>query len=247
MERTLKECLKEELQKKAPDRSRVLQLLEEMKQEELSRDSGNILLRGQERAPERTQRKRKPVQWKRAAIAAAVALVLLMCVPSALGCKGIFSAVGRWTKEIFSFGDNRETSFVFQTDRPELQELYDLVAEFDLSKNVVPTWIPDDAVLDKMTVEKIPDGTVIYAGFIRADGSYVVIKIKIREALSVAEYQKNEDDAILYDRADIKHYIMSNDQKWTAAWSVKNMECTISVNSKVLLFQMLDSIYSLEE
>lgn len=243
MELTLKDRLKEALDKKEPDRETVMQLLAEMKKEELSQGNGDILLGGHKGTPAKAH----PVGWKRAAIAAVVALVLILSVPRAFGSKGIFSAVGKWTREIFSFGDNKEKEFVFKTDRPELQELYDIVAEYNLSKNVVPTWIPDDAVLNDMHTQVMPNGIIIFAAFLGADDNYIGIQINVREDPADTEYQKSDGDAILYDRSDIKHYIMANDQKWTAVWTVDNAECTTSANNKEVLYQMLDSIYSLEE
>lgn len=244
---SLSDRLKKELDKKEPDRDTVIQILKDVKKEESGAEQTDPVL---ERYNKRPQKERKAntssVWWKRGAVAAAVCLVVLASVPNVFGSESIFTMIGKWTKEIFSFGQPQEKEFVYQTDHPGLQELYDEVAELNLSRNVVPTWIPEDAVLDQLNTQNTPKGTAIFAGFTYID-NYIGIKVKEFDNNTSSEYQKGEEDAILYEKAGVKHYIVENNGEWSAAWVVDDVECAISVKDKEILHRILESIYLLEE
>lgn len=244
---SLRDRLKKELDKKEPDRDTVIQILKDVKKEESGAEQTDPVL---ERYNKRPQKENKAnissVWWKRGAVAAAVCLVVLASVPNVFGSESIFTMIGKWTKEIFSFGEPKEKEFVYQTDHPGLQQLYDEVAKLDLSRNVVPTWIPEEAVLDQLNTQNTPKGTAIFAGFSYAD-SHIGIKVKELEEDTSSEYQKGEENAILYETEGIKHYILENEGEWAAVWVVDNAECTISTNNKEIVYEILESIYLMEE
>lgn len=241
---SLRDRLRKELDKKEPDRDTVIQILKEVKKEETGGAQTDPVLERYGKKPQ--NRTKTSSVWKRVAVAAAVCLVVLASVPNVFGSESVFTMIGQWTKEIFSFGKPSDKEFVYQTDHPGLQELYDTIAELDLKRNVVPTWIPEDAVLEQMDTQTMPNGTTVFAGFSYTDG-YIGIEFYIFDEAPDTEYQKGKEDAILYERSDIRHYIMSNKERWTAVWVVENAECTISVNNKEVLYKIIKSIYSLGE
>lgn len=240
---SLSNRLKKELDKKEPDRGTVIQILKEVKKEESGEEQTDPVL---ERYGKKPQKQNRSSVWKRLAVAAVVCLLVLASVPNVFGSESIFTMIGQWTKEIFSFGEIKEKEFVYQTDHPGLQELYDTVAELELSKNVVPTWIPEEAVLDQLYTNATPSGTMVYAGFTE-NGNYIGFDLFVFNELSDTEYQKGKENAALYERNGIKHYVMENDERWTAAWIVGNAECAISANNKEVVYKILESIYDLEE
>lgn len=240
---SLRDRLRKELDKKEPDRDTVIQILKEVKKEETGGAQTDPVLERYGKKPQ--NRTKTSSVWKRVAVAAAVCLVVLASVPNVFGSESVFTMIGQWTKEIFSFGKPSDKEFVYQTDHPGLQELYDTIAELDLKRNVVPTWIPEDAVLEQMDTQTMPNGTTVFAGFSYNDG-YIGIKIKTFDKETSSEYQKGEDNATLCEIAGIKHYIMENKERWTAAWVVDDAECTISASNERVVYKMLGSIYSLE-
>ncbi len=242
---SLSNRLKKELDKKKPDRSTVIQILKEIKKEETGGEQTDPVLEMYGKKPQKEEKPNRSSVWKRVAVAVAVCLVVLASVPNVFGSESVFTMIGQWTKDIFSFGKPSDKEFVYQTDHPGLQELYDTVAGLDLSRNVVPTWLPEDAALDQLDVQNVPNGTTIFAGFSCADG-YVGIKIKTFDIKTSSEYQKGEANATLCEIAGIKHYIMENKERWTAAWVVDDAECTISASNERVVYKMLGSIYSLE-
>ena len=243
---SLSDRLKMELDKKEPDRDTVIQILKEVKKEETGGEQTDPVLERYGKKPQKEEKPNRSSGWKRVAVAAVVCLVLLSSVPNVFGSESIFTMIGQWTKEIFSFGKPSDKEFVYQTDHPGLQKLYDEVAKLELSRNVVPTWIPEDAVLKQLDVQNAPNGTTIFAGFSCADG-YVGFQFCVFNKMQDAEYQKGQDNAILYERAEIKHYIVENKEDWTTAWVVDNTECMIYTPDEEIIYKMLESIYSLEE
>lgn len=240
---SLSNRLEKELDKKEPDRDTVIQILKEVKKEESGEEQTDPVL---ERYGKKPQKQNRSSAWKRLAVAAAVCLLVLASVPNVFGSESIFTMIGQWTKDIFSFGDPSNEEFVYHTDHPGLQELYDMVADLDLSRNVVPTWIPEDAVTKQIYTKTTPDGTLVYAGFM-VDDSYIGFELYVFNELPDTEYQKDNKDAILYEIAGVKHYIITNGERWTATWIVDKAECTISADNEEILYKILESIYSLEE
>ena len=241
---SLTDRLKTELDKKEPDRDTVIQILKEVKKEEAGTEHADPVLEKYKKKPKKANT--SSVWWKRLAVAAAICLVVLASVPNVFGCESLFTRIGQWTKDIFSFGEPKEKEFVYQTDHPGLQELYDTVSELGLSRNVVPTWIPEDAVLDQIYTREAPNGIMVYAGFSCTDG-YIGVKVKELDEDVSSEYQKGEETAVLYETEGIKHYILENEGEWTATWVVSDAECMIYGNNEDVVYRMLKSIYLLEE
>lgn len=245
---SLSDRLKMELDKKKPDRGTVIQILKEIKKEETGGEQTDPVLEMYGKKPQKEEKPNRSSVWKRVAVAAVVCLVVLASVPNVFGCESVFTMIGQWTKEIFSFGKPSDKDFVYQTDHPGLQELYDEVAKLELSRNVVPTWLPENAVKDQIYTQTTAIGTMVYAGF-TGNGNHIGIQLYVFNELPDTEYQKGRDDAILYEREGVKHYILENLERWTATWIVDNTECMICADSKEVVYKMLKSIYfySLEE
>lgn len=243
---SLSDRLKMELDKKEPDRSTVIQILKEVKKEESGGKQTDPVLERYGKKPQKEEKPNRSSVWKRVAVAAVVCLVLLSSVPNVFGSESIFTMIGQWTKEIFSFGKPSDKEFVYQTDHPGLQELYDEVAKLELSRNVVPTWLPEDAVTKQIYTNTTPDGTMVYAGF-TGNNKYIGFELYVFNELPDTEYQKDNKDVILYERSGVKHYVVENEGRFTATWIIDKAECMIYANDKNVVYKMLESIYSLEE
>ena len=184
------------------------------------------------------------------AIAAVLVLVFGVITPQALGAENIFTLIGRWTAAFFAF-DEPETMperavsqppYVFRTDNPGLQELYDTVTELGITQRVVPQWLPDGYELIDLKVDRTQKRAKIYACF--ANGSQEII-ISIRGLLNSfsPSYFKDETDVVIYECGGVLHYIMGNENIRNVAWHSDNVECQIHV-LKEDIYQIIESVYN---
>lgn len=241
----LKNTVEKEIKKSSPDRSTVMKCLQELKRRDADGEPDKVLDSWEK--SQQPEAKTAYRGWGRIVAAAAVVAVLLLAVvPQALGAESIFTKIGNWTKEIFSFGEIQEKEFVYQTDHPGLQELYDTVTSLGVEKNVVPTWLPEGYELNQLLTQTHFDSTTVFASYVKGE-KYITINIKIFETNRNFEYQKNATDAALYEKSEIKHYIVENDETWTAAWIIEKTECSISVDAQDDLYKMIASIYKVRE
>ena len=176
--------------------------------------------------------------------------MLMRCVTFSLHCnstENIFQLIGRWNDSIFSFGKEIEQpEFEFKTEHEGLRKLYDAVQGVELSSNVVPTWLPKEYVLEEIIVRDHPEGKIIIASF--SPGEECII-YEIRDITNECNtaYQKDTADAEVYECFGIKHYILSNNNSWTAMWSVDGAICSLTAGNYDLLIKTVASIYGVED
>ena len=197
---------------------------------------------------------RKPMR-KLAGVAIAAVLILVFGVitPQALGAENIFTLIGRWTAAFFAF-DEPETMperavsqppYVFRTDNPGLQQLYDTVTELGITQRVVPQWLPEGYELEQIKVERPHDCVKIYACFV--DGTQEIsIAIRILKAAFDASYFKDETDVEIYECGGVLHYLMGNESISKVVWNSANTECVIRAKDNGVLNQIIESVYNEE-
>ena len=230
----LKQLLCDELDKKQPDRETVLSMLETLEQKE-------------NKKLEQQVKKHKRRIWS-TAVAAAVLLAFVFIAPPVFGAENIFELVGRWTKDTFAFGNTEDTTdlqhgYVFKTDHPGLQQLYDAVSELGIAQSVVPTWLPDGFQLAELKESYGLNGSGIYAKFER-DSDTVAFLLSLANDDCYTKYAKNDEDVIVYEVAGIKHYLMQNESQWTAVWCFDVFVCSICADcDKDTILDIINSIY----
>lgn len=192
---------------------------------------------------------RKPRRWVSTVAAASVVVaVLVLFTPRAEGAENLFTRIGRWTQSVFEFFDSFGSAdpgeeYVFRTDDPNLQQIYDAVAAQGVTKPVVPTWIPEGYEMTEFKVTTWPDGTKVYAGLVK-DDSFITVTIEIYNEERSNKYTKDEPNANVYEYKGIKHYIVPNEEKLLAAWTVDNVECSVFMDcQEEVLYKILRSIY----
>lgn len=238
----LRERMEAELAMQVPDREVIIGIMEELETrnpvQEIPVEAVLLLDK------RRKNTKKKPVAWKRlgkAMIAAVLAIALLGIVPSALGRQNVFEAVGKWSKELFSFCRPKETKFVFQTDHPGLQELYDTVTELGVTQNVVPTWLPEGYELDGIEKKTMPKGMIVYAVFV-SEGSEIQISFSICNEARENQYQK-KDVLESFEHNGAVTYIIENNERFCAMWQIDNIECSVHAEKKDILYKIIHSIF----
>lgn len=241
----LKKKIEEEMGKPEPDRSAVMKHLQELRRLDADEEADCVLEAWE--AAQQTKRRPAARAWKRiAAVAAVVAVLLLATVPQVLGAESVLTRIGSWTEKIFSFGEIREEPFIYKTNNSGLQELYDTVKDLGVEENVVPTWLPDGYTLEQLSIEEKLDYVTVYASYANK-GNAIVFNCLIFTNLKAAEHQKSVSDVQIYEKNGVKHYILSNNETITAAWTLNNIECFISVDDQEDIRRILASIYNTEE
>ena len=253
----LDEMLRAELQKEQPDAHAVQMILAVL--EEREKDYPVEVDNGIEQAweeyigkttevPKRSKRK----LLLKAASFAVILAILLLSMPQQVEAESIWERLVRWTDsvfELFSPGDRSADSveYVFQTDNPGLQQVYDAVEEMGVADPVVPMWLPAGYELVECKKTETPVNTYIFAIF--SDGNRAVgFMIDIYSENLSRKYYKDESEIQTYEKNGVIHNIIRNNDMWFAVWSNKNIECSITIDCQEdSLYKILRSIYMMED
>jgi len=255
----LKACLRLELEKNRPDGSSVRSMLrivrkrDAEKPQEIPAAVEAVWREFEEKAEKeidtpKTYKHR--VTWRAGKVIAiaAVLCIVVLAVPCAFGSENIAQLVAYWTDDIFRFIRPGETTqapreYVFQTDHPGLQEIYDTVLALGVTDPVVPMWVPDEYELTELKVTELNEKTKLFASLYNG-GSKIVFLIHIGEIQEKPWHEK--DDKIVAEREvnRITHYIVKNNEEYGVIWFRDGVECSISTNEEMnTLMDVLDSVY----
>lgn len=197
----------------------------------------------------------KPTRkWNTVLKVASVLLVvgLLFCiVPQAANAESFFELLARWTDSIFEFfnpsEDNKQPDYVFETEHPGLQQIYDAVVELGVTDPVVPMWVPEGHELQTMQILDLSTGTMLYAELTK-EVEYVFITISIHDKEVFFKHEKDAKNVTIFELGGVKHYVMTNFDEQIVTWIVNGAECSIITNcQKEELYSLLKSIYTVEE
>lgn len=194
------------------------------------------------------------IRWDWAVKAAAILLVFGIAVSAfsqEVSAEAFLGKIARWSEsifELFSPGEqnDNEVEYVFKTDHPGLQQVYDLVSDLGVAVPVVPTYLPDELELTELKQDTIPRGVGVLAVFSGRNGN-TVLKIDIHSDIVSSEYHKDQTNVTVFERAAVIHYLMQNNKTHTAAWVNQNVECLIITDcQESALLRILNSIYITE-
>ena len=247
-------ALLEELRKETPDGEKIRLIsgvLKERDRENPPELDANIL-----RAWERYQRKSQPkvrrtsYAWVKAAAIILAVTVLMCCIPQKTNAKGFFERLIEWTEDVFMLinpAEDPEAAYVFKTDNPGLQEVYDKVTKLGVTVPVVPMWIPEGYELEACAVDNAPLKAYLTACF--GNGSMrVVYQMSVYYDNITRNYQKDREAIYTEEINGVTYTILSNHDKLFALWVVENIECAIAIDcQEEVLIQILESIYTMEE
>ena len=255
----LDELLQIELEKEQLDETAVrmiMSILEERDQETPVEINENI-----EAAWEKYQaydpvkeQSRFPLQnWPLRVVAAVAVVVLLFAsMPQDADAEGFWERFARWTDSVFEFFSSDDTAhncieYVFETDNPELQQVYDTVVGLGITEPVVPMWLPDGYELIECKINQSDSKIFIYACFANDSGN-IVLDITKHRIEAARQYSKDKTNTRTYEKAGQTHNILRNEKWWTAVWIKDELECAIYTDcQEETLYQILESIYVMED
>lgn len=159
--------------------------------------------------------------------------------------------IARWSDSIFElftpgYQNDNKVEYVYKTDHPGLQQVYDLVFELGVTAPVVPMYFPNDWVLIELRQEVISKGIGVMAVFSGKEGN-TVLRYDIYSSNVSSEFHKDQTDVTIFEKSGITHYLMQNYEKHTVVWGNQNVECLIITNChERVLLRVLKSIYITE-
>ena len=187
-----------------------------------------------------------------------VAAILLVCglllftLPQEASAGSFFDRIAAWTEsifELFSPSDSGKVQkeYVFRTEHPGLQELYDTVTELGVTVPVVPMWLDEEYELADCKTTHTPTTAKVTATFL-CGSKAVTFELNVYSQNISSEYHKDEPDASKYESNGVIHNIFRNEELWTVVWIRDNLECSFFIECQEdALYQIIDSIYTMEE
>lgn len=251
----LDKLLQQELQKEDPNEEVVLGILGVIQEREANypnevtkemHDAWDGYSRSTARKP-----RRKRMWLARVAAVAAIGIVIL-ALPRTVGAESLMDVLFRWTECVFEFfspeqdATNPPVAYVFQTDNPGLQQVYDKVTELGAKEPVVPMWLPEGFELTELKVMSMADGDKMRAFFYSDDGC-ITLSYRVSEDILLSKYEKKESGVETYETSKMNHFIMDNGGNLSVTWTVDGVECSINTDlEREDVYKLIDSIYRMD-
>lgn len=185
--------------------------------------------------------------WLHRMVAAVVVIVLLVSIPitaKAFEWENLWEVIARWAKETFSFvsSDDAEYSEPAIVDDLEYTSLMDMLERNNRSSDMVPTWIPEGYLLERIEKDATPVQE-IYKAFYLDNEREVIIHVRSYLQEDPEKVEINEDLLEIYEVANVKYYIFSNVNQIRAVWVIDSYQCNISGDLSIEEIKlMIDSI-----
>ena len=133
--------------------------------------------------------------------------------------------------------------YVFETDNPGLQQVYDAVVELGVTIPAVPMWLPEGYELAEITIEETRIKQYVYARFLN-NTQECSLKINILNGEAAKDYFKNDVDIQNHESAGMFHSLVRNMEVWAVSWRKDNIECSIFIDCQTdVLHEIIESIY----
>lgn len=188
----------------------------------------------------------------RAACMVAVLCLLLAAASGTAEAETFWARLVRWSDSVIEFfsPDNSgggDQEYVFKTDHPGLQQVYDTVVKLGITEPVVPMWLPEGYELISCKEMSTKKKTTLTAYF-QSGEKIINYNIGVYSENVMNKYQKNDADVTVIEIEGIDFYIVRNTDAWVAVWVKENIECSISVDCQEdEFYKILRSIYDKEE
>ena len=184
-------------------------------------------------------------------LAAAIACLLALCVPAALGHQGFFDMIGRWTDEQFHFDETLFGAEATENAKPiapeeekTYQSIEEALADYQVTIPLMPQ-IPDGFEISELYVDD---------DLCRGRMDFSVMYMNEERPCSVGlfwsttpingTYEKDDHPVEIYEKDGITHYLFENNGFKVCAWYNSGFECHIQGDlTKKELTEMIDSIY----
>ena len=196
--------------------------------------------------PKKTNRKH---MWFVSVAAVAVICIVILAIPQTVGAESILDVFSRWTESVFEFftpGQHKpkpSTEYVFRTDNPGLQQVYDKVVELGVTEPLVPMWVPKGYMLTELKCTLMRNGTKVHAT-LQLNDSNITLSYRISTEIMPVLYEKEKTAVEAYEFSEVCHFLMDNDQNVSVTWTTNGAECSISADlERKDIYHIMRSIY----
>lgn len=185
-----------------------------------------------ENTPEAEKPKRSAQPWLRRLMAAAAAIVLVLCVPltaRALGWEDIWKVVAKWAKETFSFVSSEDANISEPSPEydGEYTSLQVLLEKNKVDTNLIPTWIPDGYSLKNVDKDITPVLEVYIAHYVNGDKD-LTLQVQTYISTDLYNFEIEEDIIEIYTSSGNEYFICKNMEQIQVIWVDGSYECNIS-------------------
>lgn len=255
----LEKLLDEELGKQTPNDDVVLTLLHILKDREPERPIH--LSAREEAAVKRYQEKRHKDKYgkllPRRVLSMAASLVLILTLfftvaPQRAEAETFWEMLQRITQTVLEYFsprenfDEAERKYVFQTNNPALQQIYDAAVKLGVTEAVVPMWLPEDTKLTKLQLAETPMLKGVHACFSYGQGE-ITYRMNLYNGESAHQFYKDDTHYESYEWDGTTYHITRNKTLWVVVWEKEKTECLLTVDCQEdTLYRILRSIYVTE-
>lgn len=170
--------------------------------------------------------------------AAMVVFIILATVTASAFGYDLWGWVPRWNDGALSFGEEESTPNEFYDSSPIVLAL----EELGIDEPVYPHWLPEGFVSTYSVIQTEP--IFLHEGYSNGD-SYLSITIEPSSSAQSYTYQKEDSLPLEYCSDDIRYYIVSDLDQYTAIWQTTSY--SIYIVGNIELDEMIKIINSVSE
>lgn len=202
---------------------------------------------------QKTAKHRCRNRWIAAASVVLVMGLLFFTLPATAQARDIQGVLTWWSEGMFQFFDpgNQPNAHaqIHEFDHPDLQQVYNALAEQGITNPVVPSWVPEGFALTELKTNKANGDDSVMACLVKGDQS-IVISIAMHDNDATAfQHEKNENGIIdIWDLSGNEHYVIANMEQFIVTWVTNEIECTITTDcTEEEVYSIVKSIYTSED
>lgn len=183
-------------------------------------------------------------------IAAVLVCVFSLAACSAGGIGRFFQMVGKWTSEVFAFG-NRDipevdgAELAAPLENAQYASMEEALAAYGITEKVVPTSFPEGFEVVTIDVSESEQGnSVKFCAVYQGGDHYLTLQVRQVFNLNMESFEKDADAVTEYVKNGIRHYFYTNMDSNCVTWFNGNLECVVDTDLPERdLISVVDSIY----
>lgn len=197
-------------------------------------------------------KKRWCQSWMLKVASVLLALVLIFfTLPQVAEAGKAGNILSWWSNSLFQLfrpGDKPNAEeYVYNTDHPGLQQIYDTVVGLGITEPIVPQQLSAEFQLTESEALQLGGDTTIYARF-TSNRNEIIFVASVQSQQTLLQHEKRAESIAVWDLNGIDHYVISNTDTWVITWVADNIECTVTTDCpEEDVYRLIKSIYTLED